>query len=147
MKKITPFLWFNGNAQEAAKFYVATFKDGKILSTSSFGPGKKAPVMSVTFRVHGQSFIAFNGGPHYTFSSATSFLVQCKTQQEIDRLWRKLSKGGEIMRCGWLKDRFGVTWQIVPEGLPKLLRNDNAMKAMMTMDKLDIKALKKAGAA
>src|SRR5438105_5838982 len=117
MQKITPFLWFDNNAEEAANFYTSIFKNSKILSISRYGeagPGPKGSVMSATFELEGQKFMALNGGPQFTFSPAISFFVNCETQPEVDELWEKLSAGGKKNRCGWLQDKFGVSWQIVP---------------------------------
>jgi predicted 3-demethylubiquinone-9 3-methyltransferase (glyoxalase superfamily) len=153
MQKITPFLWFDDKAEEAVNFYTSIFKNSKIGSVSRYGdagPGPKGTVMSATFQLDGQEFMALNGGPEYTFTPAISFFVNCETQQEIDHLWEKLSEGGEKGRCGWLKDRYGVSWQIVPPILGRLLNDENAarsqsvMKAMLQMDKLDIEGLQKA---
>ncbi len=151
MQKITPFLWFYDNAQEAANFYTSIFKNSKIGSVSRYGeagPGPKGSVMSVTFQLEGQEFIALNGGPHFKFSPAISFLVDCRTQEEVDQLWEKLSAGGEKQRCGWLKDKYGLSWQIIPTALGEMLNDKDAgksarvMKAMLQMDKIDIKKLK-----
>jgi predicted 3-demethylubiquinone-9 3-methyltransferase (glyoxalase superfamily) len=153
MKKITPFLWFDGRAEEAANFYTAIFPNSKIVSmtrSGEAGPGPKGSVMSATFELQGQEFIALNGGPMFTFSPAISFFVPCETQEEIDKFWEKLSEGGEKQRCGWLKDKFGVSWQIVPTVLGQLLQDKDAekskrvMNAMLQMDKLDIASLKRA---
>jgi len=153
MKKITPFLWFDHEAEEAAKFYTSVFKNakvGKIARYGDAGPGPKGSVMTVTFKIHGQEFVALNGGPMYKFTPAISFAVDCKTQAEVDHLWDKLSSGGKKSHCGWLEDKFGVSWQIVPSGLVSILTGRNprkskkAMEAMRKMGKLDIKALKKA---
>ena len=153
MQKITPFLWFDHEAEEAAKFYVSIFKNSKVLNVARYGdagPLPKGTVMSATFRLDGQEFIALNGGPHFAFSPAISFFVDCDTQKEVDDFWRKLSKGGEKQRCGWLKDKYGISWQIVPSVLGALLRgkdakkSSNAMRAMMKMTKLDIKKLQQA---
>ena len=141
MQKITPFLWFDGQAEEAARFYTSIFKKSKIESISP---------MSATFRLDGVKFIALNGGPQFKFTEAISFFVSCKTQKEIDYFWQKLSAGGEKSRCGWLKDRFGVSWQIVPPILGELLNDEDdkksnrVMQAMLKMTKLDIKKLKQA---
>ena len=141
MQKVTPFLWFDGQAAEAAKFYTSIFKRSKITST---GP------MSATFELEGLKFIALNGGPLYKFTEAISFFVSCKTQGEIDYFWKKLSAGGTVQRCGWLKDKFGVSWQIVPPILGEMLgdedraKADRVMQAMLKMVKLDIKKLKAA---
>jgi predicted 3-demethylubiquinone-9 3-methyltransferase (glyoxalase superfamily) len=153
MKKITPFLWFDGRAEEAANFYTAIFPNSKIVSmtrSGEAGPGPKGSVMSATFELQGQEFIALNGGPMFTFSPAISFFVPCETQEEIDKFWEKLSEGGEKQRCGWLKDKFGVSWQIVPTVLGQLLQDKDAekskrvMNATLQMDKLDIASLKRA---
>ncbi|MCP1309281.1 VOC family protein [Paenibacillus tyrfis] len=153
MQKITPFLWFDGKAEEAMNFYTSIFADSKIESVTRYGeggPGPKGGVMSGTFRLNGQTFMALNGGPQFTFSPAVSFFVNCETQQEIDELWEKLSEGGEKGRCGWLTDKFGLSWQIVPKLLGELLQDKDAgksarvMQAMLQMDKLDIEALKRA---
>ena len=153
MQKITPFLSFDGKAEEAMNFYVSIFKDSKILGVTrngEAGPGPKGTVMSATFELDGQRFIALNGGPHFTFSPAISFFVNCETQQEVDELWEKLSEGGEKQRCGWLKDKYGLSWQIIPSALGELLQDKDAgtsgkaMKAMLQMDKIDINGLKQA---
>jgi predicted 3-demethylubiquinone-9 3-methyltransferase (glyoxalase superfamily) len=153
MQKITPFLWFDGKAEEAANFYVSIFKNSKIVSVGRYGdagPGPKGSAMSVKFQLEGQNFNALNGGPQFTFTPAISFFVNCQTQEEVDDLWEKLSAGGEKSRCGWLKDKYGVSWQIIPSILGELLqskdaeRSSRAMKAMMKMDKIDIKALQQA---
>jgi predicted 3-demethylubiquinone-9 3-methyltransferase (glyoxalase superfamily) len=156
MHKITPFLWFNDNAEEAANFYVSVFKNskiGKITRWPAGGPGKEGSVLTITFQLDGQDFIALNGGPMFKFSEAISFSVDCQTQQEVDELWEKLTGGGgEKGRCAWLKDKFGVSWQIVPRALPELLgdkdpkRAQRVMQAMMQMDKIDIQRLKDAAA-
>ena len=153
MQKITPFLWFDNNAEEAMKFYTSIFKDSKIKNVSRYGdagPGPKGTVMVGTFELEGQEFMALNGGPQFTFSPAISFLVNCETQQEVDELWDKLSEGGRTDQCGWLQDKFGVSWQIVPTILGELIGDKDAekskrvMKAMLQMTKLDIEGLKKA---
>jgi predicted 3-demethylubiquinone-9 3-methyltransferase (glyoxalase superfamily) len=147
MKKITPFLWYDGKAEEAAKFYVSIFKKSKI---QNIRPGPKGSVMGVEFQLEGQDFIALNGGPHFTFSPAISFFVSCKTQEEVDELWDKLSAGGEKQPCGWLKDKYGVSWQIIPTALGEMLQDKDAgkaqrvMQAMLQMKKIDIKGLKEA---
>ena len=152
MKKITPFLWFDGKAEEAANFYTSIFPNSKIVSmmrSGEAGPGPKGSVMSATFELQGQEFIALNG-PMFTFSPAISFFVHCETQEEVDKFWEKLSEGGEKQRCGWLKDKFGVSWQVVPTILGQLLQDKDAekskrvMNAMLQMDKLDIASLKRA---
>ena len=153
MQKITPFLWFDGRAEEAMNFYVAIFKNskkGKLVRYGDAGPGPKGTVMTAVFQLDGQEFIALNGGPQFKFSQAVSFVVNCKTQKEVDELWGKLSAGGEQQMCGWLKDKFGLSWQIVPTALPELLSDpdpaisQSVMKAMMQMKKLDIEGLKRA---
>jgi predicted 3-demethylubiquinone-9 3-methyltransferase (glyoxalase superfamily) len=153
MQKITPFLWFDGNAEEAANFYVSIFKNAKILSVTRYGeagPAPKGTVMTVAFELDGQKFVALNGGPQYTFSPATSFVVNCETQAEVDAFWEKLSAGGKTQRCGWLTDKFGLSWQIVPAVLPELAsgkdpaRSNRTMRAMMQMGKLDIEGLRAA---
>ena len=156
MQKIVTFLWFDHQAEEAAKFYVSIFKDSKILSVSRYGdagPGPKGSAMSVTFQLAGQEFMALNGGPLFQFSEAISLFVKCETQAEIDELWAKLLEGGgKEQRCGWLKDRFGLSWQIVPTALGELLadkdpeKSKRVMQALLRMVKLDIPALKKAHA-
>jgi predicted 3-demethylubiquinone-9 3-methyltransferase (glyoxalase superfamily) len=153
MQKITPFLWFNDQAEEAMNFYTSIFKNSKIGSIARYGeagPGPKGTVMSATFQLDGQEFMALNGGPVFTFTPAISFFVNCETQGELDELWEKLSEGGEEGQCGWLKDKFGLSWQIVPSGLGELLngkdaeKSQRAMKAMLQMKKLDIEKLKQA---
>ncbi len=153
MQKITPFLWFDDKAEEAVNFYASIFKKSKIGIVSRYGeagPGPKGSVMSVTFRLEGQEFMALNGGPHFKFSPAISFFVHCKTQKEVDDLWERLSAGGEKQRCGWLKDKYGLSWQIIPTALGEMLSDKDAgksarvMKAMLQMDKIDIEKLKQA---
>ena len=153
MQKITPFLWFDNNAGEAMDFYTSVFSNSKIVSVVCYGeagPGKPGTVLTGTIEIEGQEFYVLNGGPMFKFSPATSFFVKCESQEEIDHLWEKLSEGGKKSRCGWLDDKFGVTWQIVPTVLGELLHNPdpvkakNAMNAMLQMDKLDIAMLKKA---
>jgi predicted 3-demethylubiquinone-9 3-methyltransferase (glyoxalase superfamily) len=152
MQKITPFLWFDGKAEEAMNFYVSVFKNSKIVSINrndEEGPGTGA-VTSGTFQLEGLEFIALNGGPHFTFSPAISFFVRCETQSEVDELWETLSKGGEQGRCGWLKDKFGVSWQVIPKILGEMLddpdsaRSDRVFKAMLEMDKIEIAGLRQA---
>jgi predicted 3-demethylubiquinone-9 3-methyltransferase (glyoxalase superfamily) len=153
MQRITPFLWFNGKAEEAANLYTSVFKNSKIGRIARYGeagPGPKGTVMSVTFQLDGQEFIALNGGPQFTFSPAVSFLVSCETQEEVDQLWEKLSEGGQKQRCGWLQDKYGLSWQIVPSVLGKMLHDQDpekskkVMKAMLQMDKIDIARLEQA---
>lgn len=153
MQKITPFLWFDNNAEEAAELYVSIFKDSRILSVSRYGeagPGPAGSAMSVTFELEGQQFMALNGGPQYKFTEAISLFVHCTTQEEVDDLWERLSAGGEEGPCGWLKDRYGLSWQIVPSVLGEWLGDEDAerakrvMQAMLQMKKLDIQRLKQA---
>ncbi len=153
MQKITPFLWFDSNAEEAMNFYVSIFKDSKVLSVKrngENGPGPKGTVMMGTFQIEGQQFYVLNGGPAFKFSPAISFFVHCDIQSEIDHLWEKLSAGGETQRCGWLKDKFGVSWQIVPTVLGKMMagpdasKSQRAMMAMLQMEKFDIAKLQAA---
>jgi predicted 3-demethylubiquinone-9 3-methyltransferase (glyoxalase superfamily) len=153
--RITPFLWFNDQAEEAMRFYTSIFENSRIGSVTRYGeggPGPKGAVMSATFELDGQEFIALNGGPMFTFSPAISFFVKCETQAEVDHFWETLSAGGEIQQCGWLKDRYGVSWQIVPTVLGDMLADEDAerarrvMHAMLQMKKLDIEGLKRAHA-
>jgi predicted 3-demethylubiquinone-9 3-methyltransferase (glyoxalase superfamily) len=153
MQKITPFLWFDGQAEEAMTFYTSIFKNSSILGVNRYGdkgPGPAGSVMSGTFVLEGQTFMALNGGPIFTFTPAISFFVDCETQEEVDELWDKLSAGGEPSRCGWLKDRFGVSWQIIPRTLGRLLQDPDPVKAqrvmaaMLQMGKIDIEKLKQA---
>jgi len=157
MQKITPFLWFDEKAEEAVNFYVSIFNNSKIGSITRYGDeaaevsGRpKGTVMTVTFQLEGQEFMALNGGPHFKFTEAISLLVNCKTQEEVDELWEKLSEGGEKGQCGWLKDKFGLSWQIVPTVLGEMLQDKDAekskrvMHALLQMRKLDIKRLKQA---
>ncbi|HEX4766599.1 MAG TPA: VOC family protein [Lichenihabitans sp.] len=147
MRKITPCLWFDGNAEQAVEFYLSVFPEGRVVDTMP-GPGGKA--LTVTFHLLGQDFIALNGGPHYKFTPAVSFFVPCESQAEIDDLWDKLLEGGSEQRCGWLTDKFGLSWQIVPTALGSLLQSQDAggssraMQAMLKMKKLDIAELKRA---
>ena len=154
MQKITPFLWFDTQAEEAVKFYISIFKPSKITNIARYGeagPGPKGSVMTVAFQLAGQQFVALNGGPVFKFTEAVSFVVNCRTQAEVDRYWKKLSAGGAEVQCGgWLKDKYGLSWQIVPSVLPDLIRSDDAeksarvMQALMKMVKLDIKQLQAA---
>ncbi len=151
-QKITPFLWFDNNAEEAMNFYTSIFKNSKIGSVSRYGegPGQAGTVMTATFTLNGQDFMALNGGPQFKFTEAISFFVNCETQEEVDDLWEKLSEGGEKGQCGWLKDKFGVSWQIVPTALGELLgdkdpeKSKRVMEAMLQMHKIDIGKLKQA---
>ena len=153
MPKITPFLWFDNNAEEAMTFYLSIFKNSKVLNVMRYGdagPGPKGTVMAATFQLEGQEFQALNGGPHYQFTPAISLFVNCETQQEVDTLWSKLLEGGREDQCGWLTDRFGLSWQIIPSTLGKLLqdkdpkKSSSVMKAMLQMRKIDIKKLQQA---
>ena len=153
MQKITPFLWFDGTAEEAMNFYVSVFKNSKVGRVTRYGeagPGPKGTVMSATFQLDGQEFYALNGGPLFSFTPAISFFVNCETQQEVDELWEKLSAGGEKSRCGWLKDKYGLSWQIIPSVLGKMLQDKDAgkakrvMKAMLQMGKIEINRLQEA---
>jgi predicted 3-demethylubiquinone-9 3-methyltransferase (glyoxalase superfamily) len=152
-QKITNFLWFNDNAEEAANFYTSVFKNSKILNITRYGepgPGPKGSVMTVDFELDGQKFVALNGGPTFKFTEAISLMVNCDTQEEIDYFWEKLSEGGAKVECGWVKDKFGLSWQVVPAILDQLLvgadqeKTDRVMKAVMTMKKLDLKQLEEA---
>lgn len=153
MPKITPFLWFDNQAEEAMNFYVSIFKNskvGKVTRYGEAGPGPKGTVMSATFHLEGQDFMALNGGPHFSFTPAISLFVNCETQEEVDELWEKLSAGGKKERCGWLKDKYGLSWQIIPSTLGKLMQDKNpakaksVMNAMLQMNKIDIKGLQQA---
>jgi len=153
MQRITPFLWFDDQAEEAMNFYVSIFKNSKVGRVTRYGeagPGPKGSVMSATFKLEGQEFMALNGGPHFSFTPAISFFVNCETQEEVDELWKKLSAGGKTERCGWLKDKYGLSWQIIPSALGRLMGDNNAakaqsvMKAMLEMDKIDIARLQQA---
>jgi predicted 3-demethylubiquinone-9 3-methyltransferase (glyoxalase superfamily) len=153
MPKITPFLWFDNNAEQAIQFYTSIFKNSKIGNITRYGdagPGPKGSVMTATFEIEGQPFMALNGGPHFKFTEAISLFVSVDTQQEVDDLWEKLSAGGQKSRCGWLKDKFGLSWQIIPKALGELMddkdprKSQSVMKAMLQMDKIDIARLKEA---
>jgi predicted 3-demethylubiquinone-9 3-methyltransferase (glyoxalase superfamily) len=152
MQKITPFLWFDNNAEEAANFYISIFKNSKVLYISRYGdagPGPKGTVLTVAFELDGQKFIALNGGPQFKFTEAVSFVVNCETQAEIDYFWEKLSTGGEKSQCGWLKDKYGLSWQVVPTMLSELMggdeeRSNRVMQAILQMQKLEIEPLKRA---
>jgi predicted 3-demethylubiquinone-9 3-methyltransferase (glyoxalase superfamily) len=153
MQTITPFLWFDDKAEEAAQFYTSIFPNstiGEVRRYGDAGPGPKGSAMSVSFNLDGQDFIALNGGPHYSFTPAVSFFVNCETQAEVDRLWDSLCDGGKPLRCGWLTDRYGLSWQIVPSALGRLLgdpdpaKSRRVMAAMMQMIKLDADALQRA---
>jgi predicted 3-demethylubiquinone-9 3-methyltransferase (glyoxalase superfamily) len=153
MQKISPFLWFDNQAEEAMNHYVSIFKNSKAGSITRFGdagPGPKGSVMTASFELEGQQFTALNGGPQFKFTEAISFLVRCETQEEVDRLWDKLSEGGQTQQCGWLKDKFGLSWQIVPSVLIEMMKDPDpqksqrVMEAMLQMTKIDIARLKQA---
>jgi predicted 3-demethylubiquinone-9 3-methyltransferase (glyoxalase superfamily) len=152
-QKIKPFLWFDGRAEEAANFYVSVFKNSEVTGVSRSGDdesGTPGTVMTASFTLEGQQFIALNGGPHFQFTPAISFFVNCVTQDEVDELWDKLSEGGKKSQCGWLEDKFGVSWQIIPEALGELMgdpdeeKSDRVMQAMLAMTKIDIAGLQRA---
>jgi predicted 3-demethylubiquinone-9 3-methyltransferase (glyoxalase superfamily) len=150
MQKITPFLWFDGKAEEAMNFYVSIFKNSKVMSVNRAGPGPDAPVFSVTFQLEGQEFYALNGGPQYSFTPAVSFFINCETQAEVDDLWGKLTAGGQEQPCGWLKDKYGLSWQVIPSRLGQLMRDkdpakaERVVQAMLKMKKIDIRGLEQA---
>ena len=153
MPKITPFLWFNDQAEEAMSFYVSIFKNSKAGSVTRYGdagPGPKGSVMTANFQLEGLDFTALNGGPQFPFTEAVSFVVHCETQREIDHYWDKLTAGGKPVQCGWLKDKFGLSWQVVPAVLPRLLKDTDpkksqrVMQALMQMTKIDIARLQEA---
>ena len=153
MQKITPFLWFDSQAEAAANFYVSIFNNSRVLGISRYGeagPGPKGSVMTVDFELDGQRFTGLNGGPHFKFTEAVSFVVHCKTQEEVDTFWGKLLEGGQESQCGWLKDKYGLSWQIVPTILPEMLRDPDpqkskrVMEAMLKMKKIDIGGLTRA---
>ena len=152
-QRITPFLWFDTQAEEAANFYVSIFKNSKVLAVTHYGepgPGPKGSVMTVAFTLDGQEFTALNGGPQFPFTEAISLVVNCETQEEIDYFWGKLSEGGKKVQCGWLKDKYGLSWQVGPAELLEMFKNatqeqlDRVMKAVMEMEKLDAAKLKQA---
>ena len=148
MQKITPFLWFDGNAEEAMNFYLSIFKNSKIVNVTRVG----GAVLTATFQLDGQQFMVLNGGPKFKFTDAVSLFVNCETQEEVDELWEKLSEGGEKSRCGWLKDKYGLSWQIIPTALGELMgdpdpeKANRVMQAILKMDKIDISILKQAHA-
>jgi len=153
MQKITPFLWFDGRAEEAARFYTSIFKNSKLGGMTRYGdagPGPKGSVMTIAFQLDGQEFVALNGGPQFPFTEAVSFVVNCDTQNEIDYFWEKLSTGGQEIECGWLKDKYGLSWQIVPTGLSVMLQDpdpektNRVMQAVLQMVKPNIKRLEQA---
>lgn len=152
-QKITPFLWFDTQAEEAAHFYTSIFKNAKISMVTRYGdagPGPKGSVQTIAFELEGQKFTALNGGPHFKFTEAISFVVTCETQEEVDEYWKRLTEGGHEVQCGWLKDKYGLSWQIVPTALFRLLQNpdpaktNRVMQAMFKMKKLDIAGLENA---
>ena len=145
--RITPFLWFDANAEEAVNFYLTVFKNSRRfdeLRNADGSSGPKGKVLTIAFELEGQKFTALNGGPHFKFTEAISFVVRCDSQQEVDDYWSKLSAGGSESQCGWLKDKFGLSWQIVPARLPELIKHPKAMQAMLKMKKLDIAELERA---
>jgi predicted 3-demethylubiquinone-9 3-methyltransferase (glyoxalase superfamily) len=153
MQKIIPFLWFDNQAEEAMNFYVSLFKNSKILSVTRYGeggPGPQGMVMTAAFQLDGQEFAALNGGPEFRFTEAISLFVNCEAQEEVDELWEKLSEGGEKGQCGWLKDKYGLSWQIIPTALGQMLgdkdpqKSHNVMQAMLQMTKIDIAGLRRA---
>ncbi len=156
MPKITPCLWFDGQAEEAARFYTSLFPNSRITDVQyygSAGPGPEGSVLTVAYELDGQEFLALNGGPEFTFNEAISFQVPCETQEEVDRYWDALGDGGEHGPCGWLKDRYGVSWQVFPKALPRLLadpdreKSQRVMRAMMSMKKIEVAELERAAAA
>ena len=151
-QKITPFLWFNDNAEEAVRFYTSIFDDSKVLAITRYGEGGPRPaggVLTVKFQIEGQEFVALNGGPHFTPNEAVSFVVNCESQEEVDRFWEKLSAGGETSRCGWLRDRFGFSWQVVPVAVLDMLQDEDAARAsrvfaaIMPMEKIELATLQR----
>lgn len=153
MQTITPFLWFDQQAEEAVKFYTSIFPNSAIRTVTRYGdagPGPKGSIMTIAFELDGEQFVALNGGPHFKFTEAISFVVNCETQEEVDRYWEKLLEGGQEIACGWLKDKFGLAWQIVPSALIEMLqdpdqeRSQRVTRAMLQMKKLDIAALRRA---
>jgi predicted 3-demethylubiquinone-9 3-methyltransferase (glyoxalase superfamily) len=153
MQKITPFLWFDGNAEEAMNFYTSIFRNskvGQITRCGDAGPSPKGSVLTANFQIEGQDFMALNGGPEFKFTPAISFFVNCETQKEVDELWEKLLAGGKAMQCGWLTDKFGISWQIIPKALMEFLgdkdpqKSQRVMRAMMKMIKIDVEGLTRA---
>lgn len=145
--RITPFLWFDSNAEEAVDFYLTVFKNSRRLGelrNSGDAPGPKDGILTISFELEGQKFTALNGGPNHKFTDAISFFVRCDTQEEVDDYWAKLTAGGAEIACGWLRDKFGLSWQIIPARLPELIRKPKAMRAMMSMKKIDLAALERA---
>ena len=155
-QKITTFLWFDNNAEEAVNFYTSIFKNSRITATSRYsevGPGAAGTIMTIAFELDGQQFTALNGGPHFKFTEAISLVVNCKDQEEVDYFWERLGEGGQESQCGWLKDKFGLSWQIVPEALMRLLKETDpskaprVMQALLAMKRIDIRTLEEAAAA
>jgi predicted 3-demethylubiquinone-9 3-methyltransferase (glyoxalase superfamily) len=153
MPKIKPFLWFDTQAEEAANFSVSIFKNSQIVNVARYGeagPGPKGSVMTVVFQLDGQEFMALNGGPHFKFTEAISFIVDCKTQEEVDDYWEKLTEGGQEVQCGWLKDKYGLSWQVTPTALGEMLsdpdrqKSKRVMEAMLKMKKIEIEELRRA---
>ncbi len=142
--RITPFLWFDNNAEDAVNFYLSVFKNSRRLEEAHNNGNRPASVLTIAFELDGQKFVALNGGPMFKFTEAISFVIRCDSQEEVDDYWEKLSAGGSEGQCGWLKDRFGLSWQIVPARLPDLIRKPNAMQAMLKMKKLNIAELERA---
>jgi predicted 3-demethylubiquinone-9 3-methyltransferase (glyoxalase superfamily) len=145
--RITPFLWFDSNAEDAVEFYISVFENSRRLTelrNGDNGPGPKGSILTIAFELDGQKFTALNGGPMFKFTEAVSFVVRCDSQEEVDRYWSKLSAGGNEIQCGWLKDKFGLSWQIVPARLPELIKHPKVMQAMLKMKKLDIAELERA---
>lgn len=147
--RITPFLWFDSNAEEAVDFYLSVFKNSRRLGelrNSGDAPGPKRGILTISFELDGQKFTALNGGPAFKFTEAVSFVVRCDSQEEVDYYWERLTAGGAEIQCGWLKDKYGLSWQVVPAQLPELVRNPKAMQAMMGMKKIDLAELERAAA-
>ena len=145
--RVSPFLWFNDNAEEAVDFYISVFKNSRRVSefrNDGNGPGPRGSILTIAFEIDGQRFTALNGGPMYKMNEAISFVVRCDNQDDVDYYWERLTNGGTEIQCGWLKDKFGVTWQVVPSKLPELIRNPKALKAMMNMKKIDLAELERA---
>jgi len=153
MQKITPFLWFDDKAEEAMHFYISIFNNSKVVRVIRYGeagPGPEGTVMTASFTLDGEEFVALNGGPSFTFSPAISFVINCETQDEVDRFWEKLSEGGKTLQCGWLQDKYGISWQVVPTVLIELLndadpvKSNRVMQAMLLMNKIDIEGIRRA---
>lgn len=145
--RISPFLWFNGNAEEAVDFYISVFKNSRKVSelrNNGAAPGPKGGIITISFDLDGQRFTALNGGPTYVFNPAISFVIRCDSQDEVDYYWERLTSGGTEIQCGWLTDKFGISWQVVPSKLPELIKHPRAMQAMMNMKKIDLASLERA---